>query len=109
MGCCELSRSTTLLFVASGFRPPSSRGLRQLRMSSSSPFASWDELSARYDGFIFDQFGVLHNGAVALEGAPELVAKLAAAGKRLGILSNSSKRKEFSLRELPKLGFSGEH
>ena len=70
---------------------------------------TWDELSARYDGFIFDQFGVMHNGAVALEGAPELIARLAAAGKRLGILSNSSKRKAFSLQELPKLGFSADH
>ena len=61
-----------------------------------------------YDGFIFDQFGVMHNGAVALEGAPALVDRLAAAGKKLGILSNSSKRKEWTLRELPKLGFSAD-
>lgn len=61
-----------------------------------------------YDGFIFDQFGVLHNGAAALEGAPALVDRLAKAGKKLGILSNSSKRKEWTLRELPKLGFSAD-
>ena len=67
---------------------------------------SWEDLASRYDGFIFDQFGVMHNGAVALDGAPALVERLAAAGKKLGILSNSSKRKEWTLRELPKLGFS---
>ena len=62
-----------------------------------------------YDGFIFDQFGVMHNGAVALEGAPALVDRLAAAGKKLGILSNSSKRKEWTLRELPKLESAAPH
>ena len=31
---------------------------------------SWEALASRYDGFIFDQFGVMHNGAVALDGAP---------------------------------------
>ena len=67
------------------------------------PETSWEQLAGMYDGFIFDQFGVMHNGAVALEGAPALVDRLAAAGKKLGILSNSSKRKEWTLRELPKL------
>ena len=71
--------------------------------------SSWEELSQKYDGFIFDQFGVMHNGAVALDGAAELIAKLASLGKKLGILSNSSKRKEWSLRELPKMGFAAEH
>ena len=72
------------------------------------PATTWEQLAGMYDGFIFDQFGVIHNGAVALEGAPELVDRLAAAGKKLGILSNSSKRKEWTLRELPKLGFSAD-
>ena len=54
------------------------------------PETSWEQLAGMYDGFIFDQFGVMHNGAVALEGAPALVDRLAAAGKKLGILSNSS-------------------
>ena len=71
--------------------------------------AAFSDLASEYDGFIFDQFGVMHNGATALDGAPALVARLAAAGKRLGILSNSSKRKEWSLRELLKFGFSAEH
>ena len=52
--------------------------------------------------------GLMHNGAAALEGAPALVERLAAAGKKLGILSNSSKRKEWTMRELPKLGFSAD-
>lgn len=38
--------------------------------------ALWEELAARHDGFIFDLFGVLHNGAEALPGAAELVQRL---------------------------------
>ena len=50
----------------------------------------------------------MHNGKVALEGCPDLIARLARAGKRIGILSNSSKRKEWTLQELPRLGFSAD-
>ncbi|VEU35880.1 unnamed protein product [Pseudo-nitzschia multistriata] len=60
----------------------------------------------RYDGFILDQFGVLHNGAHGLEGAPELVQKLAGDyNKKLVILSNSSSSSESCKAKLPKLGF----
>ena len=53
--------------------------------------------------------GWAERALVALEGAPALVDRLAAAGKKLGILSNSSKRKLWSLKELPKMGFAAEH
>lgn len=67
---------------------------------------SFDQsLIDRYNGFILDQFGVLHNGAHALEGAVELVAALAAAGKKLIILSNSSSLSIKAVEKLPKLGF----
>ena len=55
------------------------------------PETSWEQLAGMYDGFIFDQFGVMHNGAVALEGAPALVDRLAAAGKKLGKDEDHSK------------------
>lgn len=64
--------------------------------------ATWATLCERYDGFIFDQFGVMHNGAVALPGAPELISRLKKMGKRLVILSNSSKRAKWSMNELSK-------
>jgi ribonucleotide monophosphatase NagD (HAD superfamily) len=60
----------------------------------------------QYDGFILDQFGVLHNGATGLEGAPELVRALARGhSKRLIILSNSSSASASATERLPKLGF----
>jgi HAD superfamily hydrolase (TIGR01450 family) len=70
---------------------------------------SFSELVDAYDGFILDQFGVLHNGTHGLEGAPELVAELVEKGKKLIILSNSSSSAEATKAKLPKLGFDPNH
>ena len=60
----------------------------------------------KYDGFILDQFGVLHNGKNGLPGAAELVTKLAREhDKRLVILSNTSSPSSAALAKLPKMGF----
>ena len=70
--------------------------------------SSISELSTLYDGFILDQFGVLHNGSEALPGAVDCVRRLAAAGKRLVILSNTSSPAEATLAKLRRLGFISE-
>ena len=67
--------------------------------------SSISELVDRYDGFILDQFGVMHNGVHALEGASECVHELKKRGKRLIILSNSSALAVSTMEKLPKLGF----
>ncbi len=48
-------------------------------------------LAARYDGFLLDQWGVLHDGARALPGALACLAALRHAGKKIVILSNSGR------------------
>jgi len=64
------------------------------------------ELAHRYDGFILDQFGVMHNGKESLPGAVECVQTLSSSlGKKLIILSNTSSPSEAALAKLPKLGF----
>ena len=64
----------------------------------------------RYDGFILDQFGVLHNGQHGLDGAPELVQALATKhNKKLVILSNSSSSSVDCKAKLPQLGFDPNH
>ena len=64
------------------------------------------DLIDRYDGFILDQFGVLHNGINGLEGAPDLVRTLENEyNKKLVILSNSSSSSESCKAKLPTLGF----
>jgi len=68
-----------------------------------------DDIIDQYDAFILDQFGVLHNGNNALDGAIELVEYLHKKGKRLIILSNTSAPARIALQKLPKYGFNGDH
>lgn len=63
------------------------------------------EIVDDYDIFLLDMWGVMHDGSRPYEGVLEVVKKLRQAGKSLIILSNSSKRKENSVRMLQKLGF----
>jgi len=69
-----------------------------------------EELIDKYDGFILDQFGVLHNGLHALDGTIELLEYLAKnKNKKLIVLSNTSAPSEKCLEKLPKFGFERSH
>ena len=54
-------------------------------------------LVADFDGYILDQWGVMHDGTRPYPGAAECLQRLRAAGKRIVVLSNSSKREAESL------------
>jgi HAD superfamily hydrolase (TIGR01459 family) len=62
-------------------------------------------LAAHYDGFILDQWGVLHDGTRPYAGAAECLQRLHAAGKRMVVLSNSGKREADNLRLMAGMGF----
>jgi ribonucleotide monophosphatase NagD (HAD superfamily) len=62
-----------------------------------------------YDHFILDQFGVLHNGQNALDGAIELCDYLYRKKKQLIILSNTSAPASKALQKLPQFGFDSNH
>lgn len=64
------------------------------------------ELVGRFDTFIVDQFGVLHNGSAPYEGAVEALELLRDAGKQILLLSNSGKRSKPNEDRLVRLGFS---
>ena len=49
-------------------------------------------LASRYDGFICDLWGVLHDGVEALPGAVDCLQHLRTAGKKVAILSNAPRR-----------------
>jgi HAD superfamily hydrolase (TIGR01459 family) len=68
-------------------------------------FATLAPLAARFDGFILDQWGVLHNGTSPYPGAPECLARLRAAGKRIVILSNSGQTEAANLELMRSMGF----
>lgn len=57
-------------------------------------------------GILLDQFGVLHDGRQALPEAGTAVKAMAAAGLRVYILSNSSRRASFALDKIAKLGYA---
>ncbi len=49
-------------------------------------------LAGRYDGFIIDLWGVIHDGVNALPGAADCLARLRATGKPAVMLSNAPRR-----------------
>jgi len=63
------------------------------------------DLADRFDVFILDQFGVLHDGTAPYPGAVETLVRLQEAGKRTLLLSNSGKRSAPNEARLAKLGF----
>jgi HAD superfamily hydrolase (TIGR01459 family) len=62
-------------------------------------------LAIKYDGFILDQWGVLHDGRAAYPGARECLLQLKALGKHVVLLSNSGKRGYANVGRLSALGF----
>lgn len=66
--------------------------------------AGMRELAARYEGFLIDQWGVLHDGGEALPGAIDCLARLRAAGKRVVILSNSGRSGDGNARSMLRFG-----
>ena len=61
-------------------------GIKSARM-----IAGVATLATHYDGFLLDQWGVLHDGVHALPGALDCLAALRTADKKIVILSNSGR------------------
>jgi HAD superfamily hydrolase (TIGR01459 family) len=66
---------------------------------------SLTQIADRFDAAILDQWGVLHDGNKAPEGAIDAVRAMAAAGKKLAILSNSARLGTDAYGRLVKLGY----
>ena len=62
----------------------------------------------RYDAIILDQYGVLHNGEALLDGVAAALERLQQDGRKLVVLSNTSKRRAPLIAELPGRGFRSE-
>lgn len=78
-------------------------------MSETSFIDGLYELSHAYDGFILDQWGVLHNGVEAYPGVTACLNKMKADKKQVIILSNSGKRADFNVERLKELGIKPQH
>ena len=60
----------------------------------------------RYQGFLLDQWGVIHDGRAALPAALAALDELKRRNKRLVVLSNSGRRAELNRRRLAEMGFN---
>jgi HAD superfamily hydrolase (TIGR01459 family) len=69
------------------------------------PLPGLGAIADRYDAFLVDQFGVLHDGRAAFPGAADALRRLKEAGKSVAILSNSGKRAAPNAARLGALGF----
>jgi len=62
-------------------------------------------LAPLFDGFIVDQWGVLHDGSRPYAGAVECLERLREAGKHVVVLSNSGRREAANVRLMEQMGF----
>ena len=67
---------------------------------------SFSDILEKYDFFILDQWGVMHDGHKGYKHAINAVNKLILEDKKLIIISNTSKRKISSVNRLKDLGFN---
>ena len=67
---------------------------------------SFSEISDKYNVFILDQWGVMHDGHYGYDHAIDAVKHLIYKNKQLIIISNSSKRRISSISRLKDLGFN---
>ena len=63
------------------------------------------EIINKYENYIIDQWGVIHDGKIAYKHAVQTINFLKKNNKNLFIISNSSKRKKHIEEKLNKLGF----
>jgi HAD superfamily hydrolase (TIGR01459 family) len=63
------------------------------------------QLADHYDGFILDQWGVLHDGVTPYPGARDCVRRLHEAGKRIVVLSNTGQTADRNLGLMRGMGF----
>ncbi|HEX3864619.1 MAG TPA: TIGR01459 family HAD-type hydrolase [Stellaceae bacterium] len=62
------------------------------------------ELAPRYDGFILDLWGVVHDGVAPFPGVLDCMERLLGAGKRLVLLSNAPRRADDVVRRIAGIG-----
>ena len=61
-------------------------------------------LAPRYDGFILDLWGVVHDGVAPLPGALDCLRGLIEAGKRIVLLSNAPRRSSDVVERINRIG-----
>ena len=68
-----------------------------------------EPLAARYDGFVLDLWGVIHDGITAYPGVVDTLARLKRAQKRTVLLSNAPRRAQEVVVAMEKMGIPRDH
>ncbi len=63
-------------------------------------------LAGRYDGFVLDLWGVVHDGRAPFPGVVDALERLHAAGKRVAFLSNAPRRAWVVEKQLARMGIA---
>lgn len=66
-------------------------------------------IADRYDGFILDLWGLIHDGHNAYSGAADTLKRLQDRGKRVVMLSNSPRRAEALKQMMERMGIGRDH
>jgi HAD superfamily hydrolase (TIGR01459 family) len=66
-------------------------------------------LAERYDGFLLDLWGTIHDGLKPWPGAVECLAELKKRGKRVLLLSNAPRRSYLAIARLGEMGVPRDH
>src|SRR5260370_17352877 len=62
------------------------------------------DIADRYDGYILDLWGVLHDGQAPLPGVIDCLTRLKSSGKRLVVLSNAPRRAHLVEERVTEIG-----
>lgn len=73
-------------------------------MSPPRPISGLSGIADRYDAFLIDQWGVIHDGRALFPGVAETFRRLHEAGKKVVLLSNSGRRAAYNDRRLADMG-----
>ena len=68
--------------------------------------AGLSEGADRYDGFIVDLWGVMHDGITPYPGAVDCLEQLKRRGKRIALLSNAPRRAEAVAERCAEIGIA---
>lgn len=79
-----------------------------IHITNTADIDSLQDILDQFDGFVVDQFGVLHDGEHPYPSAISSLQLLMNAGKRIVVLSNSGKRSEINIQRMARLGFKRE-
>ena len=79
-----------------------------LLMETPIQLRSLRDVAERYDLFLFDQFGVLHNGAKPVDGVLSMMEELKRLRKTAVIVSNTSNRAKVAASKLLQMGFQSD-